>query len=292
MVSEPDGADASTALSAVTNGRRTNAAGRPPTLRDVAALAAVNPSVVSRVLNRDPTLKIDRRHPRRVLDAVTQLSYRPNALARGLRMSTTSAIGLVLPEVANPVYGPIVVGAERRASEAGYVLVLGGGLDAASTEASFARLLDEGPGGRAAGRVRHGRGRAAADVSRQVRRRSSRSTAGSAAPSARSSSTTPRRLAWPRSTSSSWAISRIMHIAGPPSMDTTQRRQQGYEAAMTAAGLPSMVVAGRGLGCGLRIPRGPARLGGPARQRGLRRQRHVRHRRHPRGPRAWPPGAR
>ncbi len=241
----------------MTNGRRANAAGRPPTLRDVAALAAVNPSVVSRVLNRDPTLKITDATRERVLDAVTRLSYRPNALARGLRMSTTSALGLVLPEVANPVYGPIVVGAERRATEAGYVLVLGSGLDAASTEASFARLLDEG-------RV-DGLLVASATVEDELLRTLAAGSAPVIAVNRRISGAVGSVIVDDAAAARiatehllELGHRRIMHIAGPPSMDTTQRRQQGYEAAMTAAGLPSLVVGGEGwdAASGYRVARG------------------------------------
>jgi LacI family transcriptional regulator len=214
-----------------------------PTLRDVAALAQVNPSVVSRVLNGDPTLRVAVATRQRVMDAVQGLGYRPNAMARGLRMATTSAIGFVLPEAASPVYGPIIAGAEARAAEAGYVLVLGSGTDALSTEAAFARLLSEGRVDGllvASGTVEDelirdlsaGRHPVIA-VNRRIR-----GTVGSVVVDDESGA----RLA----TEHLLALGHrhIAHVAGPPLMDTTVRRQNGFEAAMRAAGLKARVVAG------------------------------------------------
>lgn len=78
--------------------------GRQPTLRDVALVAAVDPSVVSRVLRNDPRLNITVETRERVLQAAERLKYRPNAQARGLRLRRTWTIGFVLPDIGNPVY--------------------------------------------------------------------------------------------------------------------------------------------------------------------------------------------
>jgi LacI family transcriptional regulator len=225
--------------------RRSTGPNRAPTLRDVAALAVVDPSVVSRVLNADPTLKVTDATRQRVLAAVERLGYRPNALARGLRMATTSAIGLVLPEVSNPVYGPIVVGAERRASEAGYVLVLGSGADAATTEASFARLLDEGrvdallvASATVEDELLRGLTRGAAPVL-AVNRRIAGAVGSIVVDDAAGARLATRHLI-------ELGHRRIVHVSGPPAMDTSARRQAGYEEAMREAGLAPRVVLGRG----------------------------------------------
>jgi LacI family transcriptional regulator len=229
----------------VSPARRTTGSERTPTLRDVAALAAVDPSVVSRVLNADPTLKVTEATRERVLAAVQRLGYRPNALARGLRMATTSAIGLVLPEVSNPVYGPIVVGAERRAAEAGYVLVLGSGADAATTEASFARLLSEGrvdallvASATVEDQLLRGLSRGAAPVL-AVNRRIAGAVGSIVVDDAAGAHLATRHLL-------ELGHRRIVHVSGPPAMDTSARRQAGYEQAMRDAGLAPRVVAGRG----------------------------------------------
>lgn len=229
----------------MSSARTPGGSARAPTLRDVAALAAVNPSVVSRVLNRDATLKITDATRARVTSAVEQLGYRPNALARGLRLSTTSAIGLVLPEVSNPVYGPIVVGAERRAAEAGYVLVLGSGADAASTEASFARLLSEGrvdallvASATVEDQLLRGLSRGVAPVL-AVNRRIAGAVGSIVVDDAAGAHLATCHLI-------ELGHRRIVHVSGPPAMDTSARRQAGYEQAMREAGLTPRVVVGRG----------------------------------------------
>lgn len=95
------------------------------TLRDVAGAAGVTPSVVSRVLNDDTTLRIRGETRDRILAAVKRLDYIPNGTARALRLSRTGAFGLVTHDLTNPVYAEIVRGAHRAASEAGYQLLLG-----------------------------------------------------------------------------------------------------------------------------------------------------------------------
>ncbi len=95
------------------------------TLRDVAGAARVTPSVVSRVLNHDATLRIRPETRDRILAAVEEFNYIPNGTARALRMSRTGTLGLVTHDLTNPVYGEMVRGAHRAASQAGYQLLLG-----------------------------------------------------------------------------------------------------------------------------------------------------------------------
>lgn len=124
--------------------KRTKAA-RPPTLRDVAAYAKVDPSVVSRVLNDDPRQTVTAETKERILAGVKKLGYTPNVMARGLRLARTWTIGLVLPDLTNPVYGQMVQGAQERAHSSGYEIVLGSSVgDEQAIEASFARLLSQG----------------------------------------------------------------------------------------------------------------------------------------------------
>ena len=66
---------------------------RHPTLRDVAALAEVDPSVVSRVLRNDPRLTISPQTRQRVLAASERLNYQPNIQARGFRLRRTWTMG-------------------------------------------------------------------------------------------------------------------------------------------------------------------------------------------------------
>jgi LacI family transcriptional regulator len=96
-------------------------------MRDVAAVASVDPSVVSRILSGDERLAVRPETRQRVLDTVERLGYRPNMAARALKTAQTMAIGMVIPDFANAAYAEIARGAEERASELGYILLLASG---------------------------------------------------------------------------------------------------------------------------------------------------------------------
>ncbi len=117
---------------------------RRPTLRDVASAAGVDASLVSRVINHDPGISIPASTRQRIEQAVEQLGYQPNVRARGLRLARAFTVGFILPKLSSPVYGPIVEGLQQRATQDGYVVMLGGLGDGERPEASFARLLGEG----------------------------------------------------------------------------------------------------------------------------------------------------
>lgn len=113
------------------------------TISDVANLAGVAPSVVSRLLNKDPRLRIRTATERRILAAVTELNYRPNSAARSLRLARASTLGLVVHDVTNPIYGEIMRGAQQAATEAGYALLLGDADALAKSEDAVRHLLGE-----------------------------------------------------------------------------------------------------------------------------------------------------
>lgn len=73
---------------------------------DVAKLAGVSRSAVSRVLNNQVGVHPDKRE--KVLEAVRALNYRPNAMARGLAMQKTYTIGIVARELADPFYSEFI----------------------------------------------------------------------------------------------------------------------------------------------------------------------------------------
>jgi LacI family transcriptional regulator len=92
------------------------------TIRDVAAAAQVSPATVSRVLNGQIQVADELRV--RVEVAVAQLGYRPNGLARSLRMQATMVLGVVIADVTNPFFTAMVRGIEDTAQAAGYSVVL------------------------------------------------------------------------------------------------------------------------------------------------------------------------
>ena len=95
-----------------------------PTLRDVAALAGVHPATASRALNPATKGMTSADTAQRVLQAAEQLGYRPNAVARSLRTARSSSIGVVVPDLTNPLFPPIVRGIEAALSPHGYVLLI------------------------------------------------------------------------------------------------------------------------------------------------------------------------
>jgi LacI family transcriptional regulator len=118
---------------------------RPARLDDVARAAGVHVSTVSRVVNGRADASVRPETRERILAAARRLQYRPNAIARGLRLSTTGTLGLLVPSLRNPVNSPIIRGAFDRAWERSFVLVLAedsGESDAA--ENAYERLVEEG----------------------------------------------------------------------------------------------------------------------------------------------------
>ncbi|HYD67065.1 LacI family DNA-binding transcriptional regulator [Azospirillum sp.] len=96
---------------------------RPPTLRDVARLAEVDSSVVSRVLRGASGANVRPETRERIEQVARDLGYSPNPLARGLRTQRTDCLALVVPQLDNPVFQQIAQGAERAAAARGFALV-------------------------------------------------------------------------------------------------------------------------------------------------------------------------
>ncbi|MEZ4657164.1 MAG: LacI family DNA-binding transcriptional regulator [Caldilineaceae bacterium] len=98
---------------------------RPPSMKDVAKLAGVSQTTVSFVLNNVESANISAETQERVLAAIEELSYRPNAMARQLRFNRTHTIGFISDVVATtPFAGRIIQGAQDVAWEQGYLLLV------------------------------------------------------------------------------------------------------------------------------------------------------------------------
>lgn len=94
------------------------------TLREVADRAGVHPSTASRALNPGTRRLVSDATVNRVLAAARDLGYRPNSLARGLKTNKTFTVGMLLPDLTNPLFPPIVRGAEDVLGRSDYTLVL------------------------------------------------------------------------------------------------------------------------------------------------------------------------
>src|SRR5271170_6490440 len=98
---------------------------RPATLRDVAAAARVHPATASRALNPETRLLVSEDTARRVTAAAVKLGYRPNPVARSLRTRRSDTVGVLIPDLNNPLFPPIVRGIEDRLAVDGYVALIG-----------------------------------------------------------------------------------------------------------------------------------------------------------------------
>lgn len=95
-----------------------------PTMKDVAARAGVDTSTVSRALNERTRQMLNGATVDRIIAAADELGYRPNVLARSLRTQRSQVIGMVVPDLTNPFFPPIVRGLEDRLDEYGYTLIV------------------------------------------------------------------------------------------------------------------------------------------------------------------------
>ena len=95
------------------------------TLRDVAREAGVHISTASRALNPSTASIVNPETVERVAEAARKLGYRPHPLARGLRTNRTMSVGVIIPDVENPLFGPIIAGVESVLVEKDYSVLIG-----------------------------------------------------------------------------------------------------------------------------------------------------------------------
>ena len=94
-----------------------------PTIIDVARRAGVSKSTVSRVLSGQVSYMRPETRAR-VLQAIEELNYRPNSLARSLILKRSKTVGLLISDVGNPFYSEVIHGVESVALEQGYAVYL------------------------------------------------------------------------------------------------------------------------------------------------------------------------
>jgi len=95
----------------------------PRNRNDVARLAGVSAATVSYVINNGPR-NVSEETRAKVLKAIEELGYRPNALARNLRRQATTTIAVVVPDTNNPSFPAVARGVERAAFERGFTVFL------------------------------------------------------------------------------------------------------------------------------------------------------------------------
>ena len=103
------------------------------TMRDVARTAGVHPGTVSRVLNPRTRPLVNPATADRVEQVAREMGYSLNPIARGLKTRRTFSVGVLIPDLTNPLFPPIIRGIERVLDAAGYTALV------ASTDGEPAR---------------------------------------------------------------------------------------------------------------------------------------------------------
>jgi LacI family transcriptional regulator len=110
------------------------------TVHDVARRAGVSTSTVSHVVNSTRFVSDELRE--RVLSAMRELDYTPNAAARMLILKRSHTIGLIVSDIRNPFFASVARGVEDVAQEQGYTLVLCNSDESAEREAACLNTLE------------------------------------------------------------------------------------------------------------------------------------------------------
>jgi len=106
----------------------------PATIYDIAKLAGVNPSTVSRALTSPG--RLNEKTEAKVRAAAKELNYKANPFARALPTGRTKMIGLMIADITNPMFANAVRGAESMAMKYGYTLVIAESQESTMIEAS------------------------------------------------------------------------------------------------------------------------------------------------------------
>ncbi|MFI5084306.1 MAG: LacI family DNA-binding transcriptional regulator [Actinomycetales bacterium] len=109
------------------------------TIYDIARLAGVNPSTVSRALTKPG--RVSAKTQKIIEDAAAELNYQVNVFARALPTGRTRTVGLIVSDITNPAYFDVIRGAEQAAADGDYTLVLAESAESADTELTAARRM-------------------------------------------------------------------------------------------------------------------------------------------------------
>ena len=123
-------------------GNRFPTSSRRATITDVASLAGVSKGTVSKFLG-DGDYYISEATRARIADAVAELDFQPNAIARGLVRRRTQTIGVVVASVVNPLYPDLITGIDEVLGSSGYTLIFGSTEGLAAKEADVVRSMQQ-----------------------------------------------------------------------------------------------------------------------------------------------------
>ncbi len=203
------------------------------TVLDVARRAGVHPSTVSRALNPATRHRLTPEVAARVEAVAAELGYLPNSLATSLRTRRSYTIGVVLPDITNPVFPPILEGLEAALAEHRYVaIVANAGQDADRQKMIVERLIGRQVDGLVLATV--ARQDHVVDLCLKAKVPLvvvNRNEADHRVSSVVSDDARGMRLAVDHL--ASLGHERIGHIAGPQHLSTGRGRLDGFKAAMT-----------------------------------------------------------
>jgi len=111
------------------------------TLRDVAKTAGVSISTVSRVVRGEDVVNPETK--RKVMEAVKKLDYYPDTTARAMVKKQTNTIGLIISDISNPFYPPLLRGVENTINKFNYSLILCNTDESAEKEKQYLRVMLE-----------------------------------------------------------------------------------------------------------------------------------------------------
>ncbi len=211
---------------------------RRSTIAEVARRAGLSPAAVSRWLNG--AIHLPPPTAERIRDAVRHLDYRPNAQARRLSRGRAEAIGIVVPDIANPFFALIAAEAEGVAVAAGYDLVIWSSRNRIERElACFERLGSGLIDGLIliTNHVDDGRLRTAIDGARGRVVLVDEDVAGADAPRFFVDNHAGGRAATQALIAGGHR--NIAHVGGPPGVMSAEERAAGWRAALAEAGLPA-----------------------------------------------------
>jgi len=139
---------------------------RAATLKDVAQLVGVHPSTVSRALSPETRDLVADAVVEKIARAAKELDYQPNSTAFSLPTKKSMTLGIVVPDITNPIFPPIVRGIESAIATAGYMAIVVNTDGEAGKEAAVIRLLRAR--GRRADPCHHAGGRGAGGAGRSA----------------------------------------------------------------------------------------------------------------------------
>lgn len=210
---------------------------RSVTLKDVAAEAGVHVSTVSRTLNPHTRHLVAEEVAARIEETADRLGYRPDLVAASLRTGRSRLIGVLVPDIADPVFSPILGGIAETLAGEGYSAVIA---DVGANQARQMELIDGLMGRRVDGLVLATVSRSDPVVEHCVAR-------GVPVVLAYRTETQPRVSSVVSDDAEGMALAvqhlvalghrRIGHVAGPQHVSTGFLRRRGFEAAAKAHGL-------------------------------------------------------